>query len=744
MSTEAPSLGTNPLDAVRCHSKTDIGQKREENQDSFGSVTNDNFKFYFVCDGMGGVKGGAVASQLAVSVIDEACKNFSLLDIDSIRSAVADANASIFERGSNDEQLSGMGTTFVGLAFIGTKFLITSVGDSRAYRVRNGEISQLTEDHTLVMELLRSGSITEEQAVNHPVSHMLTRSLGPAPEIEIDCWESSEAPAPGDKYLLCSDGLYNMLGIEELGEVILSLPPEEAVEELISLANLRGGHDNITVMLMSVDDSYPEPTAQNIAAKNKDYNSQNGASSSTHRDRLSDDYDDGYVADTSDGANEGEATNGLEDVKEDPDAKIATELNAEQNTKTGFTLKNRADPRFQTDLSAVLKPSVKLDGQGAVSSKNKTNARTPQNSATSGNSAGSQGAKSDGPVAKSSLEKNTNRPNAQAKLIVLLVAGFAGAYLLGHLHGATDEDTQIIARQANQLSLDKAEQGAPSNNERQIAPIAVAPVAIQPSEQITNDNPASDSAPEEQRVENSVSNLIVANKTTQAQPQNSLDYQGEDRRQELMGTIADLEQKLAAFRNPMTGKAGEMLKASTGQIERISRELDATRSQIDSSTRALTIWLGRKKRLQSGDPINLASEVAISSEAVKSKQDAFNLSTYAFLQENEVLRFNPGDNARERKVADLARQRLTAMRDLIDSVKIAIQEELAKVEKAIESSTLGRVDLEGQLEQARRDVEYVKALAGSDVRAREAKQLELRRYLDVARAELEEMSRQNS
>jgi hypothetical protein len=184
-----------------------------------------------------------------------------------------------------------------------------------------------------------------------------------------------------------------------------------------------------------------------------------------------------------------------------------------------------------------------------------------------------------------------------------------------------------------------------------------------------------------------------------------------------------------------------MLKASTLQIERISRELDATRAQIDSSTRALTIWLGRKKRLQTGDPINLASEVSISSEAVKARQDAFNQVTYSFLQENEVLRFNPGDKARERRVADLARERLAAMRELIEAVKVAIQDELSKVEKQIEGSTLARVELENQLEGARRDVEYVKALAGSDPRAREAKQLELQRLLDVARAELEELAR---
>lgn len=675
MSTQAPDIHSNPLEAVRCHSKTDIGQKREENQDAFGSATAERFKFYFVCDGMGGVKGGAVASQLAVSVIERACNERSELDVDSIRDAVAKANSKIFERGTTDEQLSGMGTTFVGLAFIGQRMLITSVGDSRAYRIRDGEIAQLTEDHTLVMELLRSGSITEEQAVNHPVSHMLTRSLGPAPEIEIDCWESQDPPLPGDRYLLCSDGLYNMLGIEELSEVILSLPPEEAVEELVSLANLRGGHDNITVMLVSIGEEYPVVTIDAVPDEPR-----------------------------SDKPQPASLVNGA-----------AARSTGDSATRGGEA--NRANRGLESKRDGTERKPYKQDQEAARESAEAT--KPVSQVAASFRKFG---------------EIDLAGPRAQAKLLVVLVAALAGAYLLGHLHGANEEES-ILARQIEQMP--------PEVNYAEPARIAVAPVAIQPRVEASGSDVESG-----RRIEQSDDSLKIGEQDGRPDAAGAsmpspmmIDHSGEERRAELQRTVSDLQLKLDAFRSPLTARAGEMLKASTLQIERISRELDATRAQIDSSTRALTIWLGRKKRLQTGDPINLASEVSISSEAVKARQDAFNQVTYSFLQENEVLRFNPGDKARERRVADLARERLAAMRELIEAVKVAIQDELSKVEKQIEASTLARVELENQLEGARRDVEYVKALAGSDPRAREAKQLELQRLLDVARAELEELAR---
>jgi len=169
------------LDAVKYVSKSDIGKRREENQDSYLAVETPVFKFFLVADGMGGVKGGATASQLAVAVLDTCLRSQSEISCDQIVSAVAKANTAIFERGLERPEFAGMGTTLVGLCFVKNGFYVVNVGDSRAYRIRQSAISQLTEDHTLVTELLRSGVIEESQVENHPVGHMLTRSLGAHP-----------------------------------------------------------------------------------------------------------------------------------------------------------------------------------------------------------------------------------------------------------------------------------------------------------------------------------------------------------------------------------------------------------------------------------------------------------------------------------------------------------------------------------------------------------------------------------
>lgn len=239
---------------------TDVGRRREENQDFYGVVENSNYKFYMVADGMGGANGGATASHMAIEVVSEYLKDQKTIDDDILSLAIQRSNSRIFEAGASDDSLSGMGTTFVGLAFQASQMYIASVGDSRAYRFRNGAVEQLTEDHTLVMELLRSGAITIDQADSHPVAHMLTRSLGPTPEVVVDCFLCTDGPLPGDKYLMCSDGLYNLVDSNEMLQILEEKDLDEAVKALIDLANDRGGTDNITVMIIEVGaDFRPSP-----------------------------------------------------------------------------------------------------------------------------------------------------------------------------------------------------------------------------------------------------------------------------------------------------------------------------------------------------------------------------------------------------------------------------------------------------------------------------------------------------
>ena len=241
------------ISTLRCAAGTDVGMRREENQDSFGVVRHEAFQAFLVADGMGGVKGGAIASRLAISNFEE---NLPLLGAsispEGITRIVTGINSAIFDQGNAQPGLAGMGTTIVGLVFTPQGLLSVNVGDSRAYRIRAGAILQLTEDHTLVRELVRSGAISNDQASQHPVSHMLTRSLGPLAEVVVECRREREMPQEGDIYVLCSDGLYNFVSDSEILEVVRQNPIDDANQILINLANRRGGADNITVIVVSV------------------------------------------------------------------------------------------------------------------------------------------------------------------------------------------------------------------------------------------------------------------------------------------------------------------------------------------------------------------------------------------------------------------------------------------------------------------------------------------------------------
>jgi serine/threonine protein phosphatase PrpC len=266
MSSTSDSTSPNPLDAISYGVGSDVGRSRDENQDSFGVIKQEGLKFFMVADGMGGVKGGAIASSIAVKTVEQCFSSSNAYSPEAVVASLSSANADIFKRGSEDESFQGMGTTFVGLAFSEKKMIITNVGDSRAYRIRGEKIVQLTEDHTLVNDLLKSGAISKEQAVNHPVGHMLTRSLGPCPDVDVDSFVCEDGPAASDRYVICSDGLYNVVKNEEILKIVSTASIDESIQQLISLANERGGPDNITVIIVQIDSSFPAQASDFVEA----------------------------------------------------------------------------------------------------------------------------------------------------------------------------------------------------------------------------------------------------------------------------------------------------------------------------------------------------------------------------------------------------------------------------------------------------------------------------------------------
>ena len=239
--------------SLKYSSCSDVGMRREENQDSYAIFQAGSDRLFVVADGMGGVKGGAIASSLAIKTLAKEFKNFENFEIGKVSAVVVGANNVIYNRGIEMPEYAGMGTTIVGLCFKGDQLLVINVGDSRAYRIRNSEVKQLTYDHTLVSELLRTGAITEDQVKDHPISHMLTRSLGPIPIVEVDCMEFEEKPKIGDRYIICSDGLYNMVSSEEMESVSAKSSIENVASQLVATANQNGGVDNISCIVIEVE-----------------------------------------------------------------------------------------------------------------------------------------------------------------------------------------------------------------------------------------------------------------------------------------------------------------------------------------------------------------------------------------------------------------------------------------------------------------------------------------------------------
>jgi PPM family protein phosphatase len=227
---------------------SDVGRQRSTNEDSLVMAP----PFFAVADGMGGAKAGEVASGLAVKVFEEEEESKEPAEAQLSR-ILQEANRRIFELSSGDESRRGMGTTLTAAKLADGDVSLAHVGDSRAYRLRDGALEQITKDHSLVAELERSGQISPEAAEHHPQRSIITRALGPEPDVEVDTY--TVPGRPGDVFLLCSDGLTGMVSDEEVASILRGADSlAAAADELVRAANQSGGKDNITVVLFSLED----------------------------------------------------------------------------------------------------------------------------------------------------------------------------------------------------------------------------------------------------------------------------------------------------------------------------------------------------------------------------------------------------------------------------------------------------------------------------------------------------------
>ena len=250
---------------VRFAGETNVGMKRTHNEDNLFLPSDE--RLAIVADGMGGHASGEIASQMAVETVVEFFKStqedteitwpFKLdrgyrYDVNRLITGIKLANVKIFEAAQREPQYRGMGTTIVAALFLDDQVLIAHVGDSRLYRVRDGEIQQITEDHSLLNDYIKMKKLSADEIANFPHKNVIVRALGMKETVQVDVY--NESPRMGDVYLLCSDGLSGMIDDPKIHDLVKHEPDlDKATEKLIGAANAAGGVDNITVVMARLE-----------------------------------------------------------------------------------------------------------------------------------------------------------------------------------------------------------------------------------------------------------------------------------------------------------------------------------------------------------------------------------------------------------------------------------------------------------------------------------------------------------
>jgi PPM family protein phosphatase len=239
---------------------TDPGKRRRRNEDAYVVAP----PLFAVADGMGGAQAGEIAARIAATVLRESSGEEAVVEL------IQEANRRVFEAAAGDEARSGMGTTITAAVVETDQVRIGHVGDSRAYRIRDGGLEQLTEDHSLVAELVRSGKLSPEEADVHPQRSVITRTVGTDPDVDVDTF--SVDARPGDVFMICSDGLTTMVADEVILELVegnrASL--DKAAKALVDAANKGGGEDNITIVLFEIGEAGADTTGETATEPSAD------------------------------------------------------------------------------------------------------------------------------------------------------------------------------------------------------------------------------------------------------------------------------------------------------------------------------------------------------------------------------------------------------------------------------------------------------------------------------------------
>lgn len=665
---EEKNIKITKLHGIEYAADTNVGMRREENQDSYGVIEKEQLQFFMVADGMGGVKGGGIASKLAIEAITNKLANRDTLDDAAIASAVELANRQIFEKGRSDLELVGMGTTFVGLAFVADQLYVVNVGDSRAYHIRQNEIVQLTDDHTLVMELVKSGALSIEQAQSSPCSHMLTRSLGPGHEVLVDCSIVNNPPVQGDYYMLCTDGLYNLVSDEEIHTIICEYSVKEAVDKLINLANQRGGSDNITVVVIKVGSQYvrskPEilPVVQTMG-----------------RRARSASLEIGHTA--KEGGSDSQAASEEKKKKEEERPIIEPRVSIDQLVQAqeeALAKANQLEEALKRMTDAEeLRQQVEADG----------------------------------------LSNFLSRPISPRVSIAVIFLMFLS--IIGMSSYAMLRDKGLVGREATIES----------------SPNQTTPPILIPEDGIdyANDQSSDGSKKGDETILLNLSDLATFQDLSAPEKQSVI-----KRTEGLRALKSRLEQRLKAVSQGSSANA-EAKRAIEDRVAAYQQELSVVHARLETATRKLAIWYGRRNRLKSTNPLNLANEIAVSSRVVREHKSEFESVTYEYLKNAEELKYDPTNEELQTKIADLVIERRQRLEQLSAAITEAVDEIISDVNRNIAELTLQRERVQSDLLDGLDELRYEQIQAESDPESTLQLKSELEMKLKNTLAEINEL-----
>ena len=689
--------------------KTDIGLRRNENQDAYGIAHTCGTSLFVVADGMGGARGGATASAMAIHVIiNEAIKQNGLITRPSLKQAIEKANAAIYGRSKADEDLSGMGTTVVALAFVNECAIIAHVGDSRIYRLRDGEITQLTRDHTLVQELVDSGAIPPEEAENHPIAHMLTRSLGPAPEVEVEIQALIDPTQAGDKFLLCSDGLYNLVSEEEICEHMQKETPEEASNKLIALALERGGTDNVTIETLEVcaaeDESlvveYPNPGEVHFVFSE-------GVTTPELRSILeqqlneSGELDDGQDLHNLSGDTLRAAPAITDDLGQDEEAQleeVAAQAMAEldDSIASPAVVSKSAQMRMQASVFFVVGVTAGIFGlflyqySGIQTVPGKLSNVSPKTELQ--------------PDSELAVDLTTlQNPTTATAIVVDPVAP-------GVIPSMVD-GTKIKEKRSERFRKFVEALSLPSAPEVQVRDPEIA--GMKPTRPIVWDN-------EERKIEEILSasreptEVVIDDAGVEDSGENETLLTSEEKmeiireKQLLRDRIADVDSKLRVLSIPSKSKAIEIAKLVNSRVVEKSDLIVELRRKIDSIRKESVIWNSRLDLTRGGSAVRLIEEISLEDESIRPVFDAYSQASQAYDSDMEQWTKNANDFELSQRMGASGKERDRALNELQHTLAVYVKDKIKEMGQEVAELRLQEELLIAERDQMSRFEGYIK------------------------------------